>query len=627
MNQLALRAFLGSMLAIACGAEPASSDSMGSGGVTTNSAGGSAGQSSNGSGGSSQGGVATTSNGGSNTTAGGSTGNGGSSPSSGGSSTSSGGASSAGAAGTGSSGGSSAGGQVSSGGTAGAAGGSTSTTNQPGVVVAVDSNGTLGCVPLCMGTTPSDPAKNPDWGYENNASCIIKSTLTANTNQACTTGQPLPTPNRNGLSGVVVATDSAGTLACVPLCVGTTPSGTDPDWGWEYQASCVIRGTDTANCNQPCKTGAALPSKDALPSRSGVMIDNVCVALCACGASGANPDWGWEYQAQCVVPSTPTATGKLECTAGQTPVLTPPALTGTKKADGFYTSNGKLYDAYGAEFVMRGINNPHIWFDTGNQYLAYRALDTIANYGTNTIRVVWQTTGGTPTLLAQILHRIVELKMVPIVELHDVTGKTSNAELLNMAKYYTQADVKKVLTDYRAYLLVNIANEWSGTDYLNAYKAAIAELRNNGINHTLVIDANNWGQNADSIFSNATALLSADTQHNLLFSVHMYGMYGTTAAVDAVLDRAIATPAVPLIVGEFGHQLSGQSVAWQRIVSKCQSNKLGYLAWSWKGNASADAALDLASGWQGPLTTWGQNVIVNDANSIQRTSSKASIFQ
>src|SRR5262249_47689932 len=158
-----------------------------------------------------------------------------------------------------------------------------------------------------------------------------------------------------------------------------------------------------------------------------------------------------------------------------------------------------LFDKFGNDFVMRGLNNPHIWFDAGDQYLAYNALDNIAADGTNTIRVVWETTGTAP-LLRRVIRHVVELHMVPMVELHDVTGGTSNADLLTMAAYYARADIKQVLLDYEEFLLVNIANEWSGTDYRNGYQAAIAQMRTAGINHTLVIDANGFGQNATSIF-------------------------------------------------------------------------------------------------------------------------------
>jgi hypothetical protein len=45
--------------------------------------------------------------------------------------------------------------------------------------------------------------------------------------------------------------------------------------------------------------------------------------------------------------------------------------------------------------------------------------------------------------------------------------------------------------------VVNVANEWSDDDWLAGYEAAIAEMRNAGIRHTLVIDANGWRQTRD----------------------------------------------------------------------------------------------------------------------------------
>ena len=117
---------------------------------------------------------------------------------------------------------------------------------------------------------------------------------------------------------------------------------------------------------------------------------------------------------------------------------------------------------------------------------------------------------------------MVELKLVPLVELHDVTGGTSNQDLLNMVAYYTSAPVKQILLQFEAFLLINIANEWSGNDFRGGYTAAVQAMRTAGINHTLIIDANGFGQNAASIMTDGAALLAADPQHNLMFSVHMY---------------------------------------------------------------------------------------------------------
>jgi mannan endo-1,4-beta-mannosidase len=73
--------------------------------------------------------------------------------------------------------------------------------------------------------------------------------------------------------------------------------------------------------------------------------------------------------------------------------------------------------------------------------------------------------------------------------------------------------------------------------------------------------------------------------------------------------------------------LQGQPVAWQQILTKSQSRKIGYLAWSWSGNDAMTAALNIVNDFGGDLTpSWGQQVMVSHAASIQNTSVKASIF-
>jgi mannan endo-1,4-beta-mannosidase len=551
----------------------------------------------------------------------------------------------AGTAGTGTSGaGGTAGSATSSGGSAtsgagGGSGGSGAPNDLPGVVVATDDAGTLGCVPLCQNAEhPDDSDATDDWAYEG-VPCVLPDSPTGTRNQTCTTGQPLPAIDRSGLPGVVVDAGGDMTLDCVPLCEpGGMASNPDPanpssyDWGWEYQASCIVRETPTALCNQGCTTGQALPSP-TLVQRAGVLNDEVCVATCTCTDVGADPeypDWGWEFQTECLVEGSPTAADKPSCTTNDTEMLLPPAVAGATRP-GFYTENGKLKDAKGADFVMRGVNNPHVWFDTGNQYRAYQALDQIASYKTNTIRVVWdtETEGATASLLRRVLFRIVELKMVPMVELHDVTGQSGAADLARMAAYYTNAEVKQVLLDFRAYLLVNIANEWSGSDgiFTSAYTDAINTLRSAGIEHTLVIDANGFGQNANSVLNNAATLLAADPLHNLLFSVHMYSQYASSAQVDAVLGQSAVGTSIPLVVGEFGPELQGTNVAWQQILTRCQERGIGYIAWSWSGNDQATSSLNIVNDWSGSLTpSWGQQVMVSNPNSIQNTSLAASIF-
>ena len=54
---------------------------------------------------------------------------------------------------------------------------------------------------------------------------------------------------------------------------------------------------------------------------------------------------------------------------------------------------------------------------------------------------------------------------------------------------------------------------------------------------------------------------------------------------------------------------------------------MGYIPWSRKGNDAATANVDMAQQWKGPLTQWGQDVMVNHNASVQKTAQPASIFQ
>jgi mannan endo-1,4-beta-mannosidase len=505
----------------------------------------------------------------------------------------------------------------------------------PGVVVLDSTVGVKSCVPICVLSV--DPALDADgWSYEGTSSCIIPMTRLALSNQPCTTGAPVPPPRQ--VPGVVTVDGSA--LRCTPICVlGPDPADTIPDDDWSYEDNlpCVFPTSDTALGNQSCNTGGALPDEEPRP---GILVaadapnnlDSVCRPLCAVVTQPSDPlapDWSYENNNACVLPASPTAQGRRACTFGAEPLaLIPPALPLTPVRPGFYVEAGRLRDPYGADFVIRGVNSPHIYFDTAGRYQAFLTLDDIAALGANTVRVVWDTTGPA-AVLREVLYRVVELSMVPIVELHDVTGEASAARLLDMAEYYVRPDVRAVLRDFREYLLVNIANEWSGSNagYFAAYRDAVSLLRTNGVDHTLVIDANAFGQNGQVILDNAVALQESDAQHNLLFSVHMYQQFGTTGAVDALLAGAVSR-GIPLIVGEFGHRHSGQDVAWERILVRTAPNdlNLGYIAWSWFGNDGDTAELDLVDAPGGALTQWGRDVMTTAPGNIQDTAHPPSIF-
>jgi len=393
-------------------------------------------------------------------------------------------------------------------------------------------------------------------------------------------------------------------------------------------------GSDTAEDPTIGMDTAASP-----PVVMGIEVDGVCHPICMgdVSADAEGDDWGWENNESCVYSGTATFGGGTPCSLGPAipdePFVPPPPGEAEKPetiaSTGFFVLDGRLYDRYGYDFVMRGINYPHFWFlgEYGT------ALADIAATGANTVRLVWETQtyqgqsqADALAALRAGIEETIALEMVPMVELHDVTGNTENARLLDMAEYYAQDAVRTILLDYEDYLLVNIANEWSGNDWVGGYQAAIRTLRDAGINHTLVIDSNGYGQNYRTILDGGQELLDFDPQHNLLFSVHMYQSFERGTDVTAALQGA-AQAQLPIIVGEFGfqHGTPVTQVAWETILSESERLQTGYLAWSWTGNSDDVGYLDMVTDFGGGFTAWGLDV-VDGTNGIRATADVSLVF-
>lgn len=297
----------------------------------------------------------------------------------------------------------------------------------------------------------------------------------------------------------------------------------------------------------------------------------------------------------------------------------------------FTTSGAQLTDATGQPFVIMGINNPHAWF--GER--AYQTLDDIASTRANTVRIVWNTRGRADHL-ERIISRCIALKMIPMVELHDVTGNSSAQRLLDMAAYYCRDDVKAVLMRHQRYLLINIANEWgehsvTTLHWLDSYSAAVTEMRKAGYKTTLVVDAPGWGQNIQPILEGGRQLIENDPLHNILFSVHMYGSWNDA---HDIIDKLTAARQLqlPLIVGEFGYNYDNGNNNLKcktdhlTIMSTCNQLGYGFMPWSWTGNNKENAWLDIADhrDWK-TLTHWGSEVIDGE-NGIRRRAVTARVF-
>lgn len=306
---------------------------------------------------------------------------------------------------------------------------------------------------------------------------------------------------------------------------------------------------------------------------------------------------------------------------------TNPSDTTPTTTTGFHTSGTTLYDAKGNPFIMRGINYPYAWYKGQED----TAIPAIARTGTNCIRIVMgdgqQYSKTSLAEIQELLRLCKDNHLIAIVEAHDATGSDNIQDLENAANYWIE--MKNVLIGNEANVILNIANEWAGSwdssTWASGYQQVIPKLRNAGIKNTIMVDCAGWGQYPKSITDAGQSVLQSDSQKNIMFSIHMYEYAGAYGAVQNNIDSSLAVGA-PLCIGEFGIKHTNGPIDYKTIMSYSQAKGVGYLGWSWKGNSSELAYLDMVQDWAGTQLTEQGNAILNDQNGIKNTSKYCSIF-
>ncbi|MGK3998584.1 cellulase family glycosylhydrolase [Sorangium sp. So ce1024] len=338
------------------------------------------------------------------------------------------------------------------------------------------------------------------------------------------------------------------------------------------------------------------------------------------GATGATTGAGGDPSGSGATTSSSSATTSSSASSG----------TGAGGGDvvettGFSVRGRFLHDRCGEKVVLRGVNEMVVWLPTGTDGLP--EFEEIAKTGANAVRIVWLTTESAAGLDQAITNALAH-KLIPIVELHDATGKW---ELLpSLVDYWTRSDVVAVIKEHEKNLIVNIGNE-VGDEVDNAaweagYKQAITRMREAGITVPLVIDASKWGQNIDQLQAVGPALVAHDP--NILLSVHMWWTDGSGATITRELEESVALN-LPLMVGEFAqhavYQCSQHPFDYKTLLKKSDELEVGWLAWSWgaveNGDCQNDGPFDMTTdGTFAGLTGWGLEVAVTDQYSIQKTS-------
>ena len=283
----------------------------------------------------------------------------------------------------------------------------------------------------------------------------------------------------------------------------------------------------------------------------------------------------------------------------------------------------------GDTIVPKGVNYAAYgwgWNTTENLF------PEIAKSGANCVRIVWYKNSTAPAyanlaLLDSALSRCIKYKMIPVLELHDVTCNNDTAAIINTANWFTQSTVKTILLKYQKWLMINPVNEagyvmWNSNNenrFKLMYQSIITNLRNAGLNMPLVLDASDCGQHLRLWKNIGQTLQTFDPKHNLIFSAHAYwSSYAASVTEITSLINDAATWNIPIILGEIANKQddnTGNCVYNLDVVTIMQAahnNNIGYLAWVWTQD-NCGARQMTTNGNFSTLTTYG-NQIVNTVN-------------
>ncbi|MFF0644311.1 cellulase family glycosylhydrolase [Streptomyces tendae] len=299
------------------------------------------------------------------------------------------------------------------------------------------------------------------------------------------------------------------------------------------------------------------------------------------------------------------------------------------QAAGLHIAEGRLVEGNGNDFVMRGVNHAHTWYPGETQSLA-----DVKALGANSVRVVlsdgyrWSENG--PEDVAAVIERCKANRLICVLEVHDTTGYGEDAAagtLDHAADYWI--GLKDVLAGQEDYVVVNIGNEpWGNTDpagWTEPTVAAVKKLRAAGLQHTIMVDAPNWGQDWQGVMrAEAQSVHDADPTGNLIFSIHMYSVYDTAQEITDYLN-AFVDAKLPILIGEFGGPADQYGDPDEdTMMAAAEQLGLGYLAWSWSGNT--DSILDLALDFDpSRLSDWGERIF-HGVDGIAQTSKEATVY-
>jgi mannan endo-1,4-beta-mannosidase len=297
----------------------------------------------------------------------------------------------------------------------------------------------------------------------------------------------------------------------------------------------------------------------------------------------------------------------------------------------FVVRHGRLLDANGNTFVMRGVSHMHAIYPNRTA----GALAAMKRLGANTARIELSTGAISQRDDAADVAHVISLcrrhRLVCVLEVTDTTGFGDRPRAITQAQAVDYwISIKKALTGQERYVILDVANEpyvmYNADRWPSETAAAIRRLRRAGFRHTLMVGGPDWGQDRSFVMrDHAAAIFNGDPERNLIFSIHMYGAFTTATKVRTYLAWYVKS-ALPIVIGEFSQMHLDGKPDEDTMMSMAQSHRLGYLGWSWSGNGGELGYLDMVSGFNPAKMTWWGNRIFHGPNGICSTAREATVY-